>query len=136
MRQEIQVRSAEGYLHVVVAGAFELEEARTCIQRLLDACLESRIWNVLVDIRDVARPIPAMARYGLAEFMAAGQEEPLRMAILTSDRHLPEDRFFEDVAVNRGLDMKAFVDRGESVAWLGGAPAGRTDAADDRRVRA
>ena len=107
------------YVHVVHSGAAvpaEILAARAEAVRLLIA----RRWQrFLVDLQQVQNAFSVMDHFHLVS-SAAAQSEIVSTAIaLVIDVGDFEDfRFVEDLAVNRGLNLKIFADAGAAAAWL------------------
>jgi len=70
------------------------------------------------------------ARFNLAEFLAAEQTVRIQRAVLKSEGQVPDDRFFENAAVNRGVMVKVSNDLKEVVKWLEIRPANKAPAGD------
>jgi hypothetical protein len=129
MPQHIQIEPKEKYLQVEVSGVFDQAKAKGFIRAILNACQRHELWKIFVDIRKIRGPIPDIARFNLAEFLAAQQTVPVRMAVFESAGQVSDDGFFENVAVNRGVMVRVSTDLKEVVKWLevelpNGAPAG------------
>ena len=118
MPQHIQIEPKEGYLHVEVSGVFDQTKAKGFIREILNACQRYELSKIFVDIRKIKGPIPNVARFKLAEFLAAEQTVPVRMAVFESAGQVPDDGFFENVAVNRGVMVRVSTDLKEVVKWL------------------
>ena len=123
MRQQITIDPKKEYLHVEVSGAFDVADSREFLRQIFDASLEHTVSKVFVDIRNVEGPIPTMARFELAEFLASEKNVLLRFAVLESPGQLPDNKFFETVASNRGGIVKIATDADEAYEWLGIEPA-------------
>ena len=128
MPQPIQIEPKGGYLHVEVSGVFDQAKARRFIREILNACQRHELWKIFVDIRKIKGPIPNIARFNLAEFLAAEQTVRIQRAVLKSEGQVPDDRFFENVAVNRGVMVKVSTDLKEVVKWLETRPANKAPA--------
>ena len=115
MPQHIQIEPKDEYLHVEVSGAFDSVNAKEFIRQIFDACRQHDLSKIFVDIRKVEGPISTMARFELAGFFAAEHATSVRMVVLESREQVPDDRFFETVAGNRGASVKVVRDIEE--AW-------------------
>lgn len=108
-----------GVLHVRLAGEFPKEMLGTqknLFQPLADACLKQGCKRALIDARDLKTD------FGTMELFHAGKDAPfltrigLRVALLA--REDQRDRFFDNVAYNRGSLMGIFTDLSAALAWL------------------
>lgn len=89
-------------------------------------CTERSINEVLIDVRQMRGELNTLETYDVAGRSIPDQpgiREIGRGAILDHPTNLDRIRFFETVAVNRGLTVKVFDDEDLAVAWLRqGAP--------------
>jgi hypothetical protein len=77
--------------------------------------------KVFIDLTTLEGPIDPVDRIFLASRLAEVWPSGIRLAALA----LPEqvNRVIEHMAGNRGVDVRAFTDRAEALAWLALAPA-------------
>jgi hypothetical protein len=114
------------YLIVEIGGAFEAPEAVGGIDLILDACEKHKSAKVLMDIREVHGRPSDMDRFNFAEAFSTKYFERIkkqtiphcRFAFLGSYPVLDPNRFGENVAVNRGVTIKNFIDLKEALDWL------------------
>jgi hypothetical protein len=130
MPQHIHIELRKGYLHVDVSGEFNLAKAKEFIHQIMRASHQHSVWKIFIDIRKIEGPIPNMARFELARLLAAGLTTSIRLAVLESAGQVPDDKFFENVAVNRGAMVKVTTDLEEAVEWLEIEPAQKGNAGD------
>ena len=130
MPQQIHIEPKDGYLHIEVAGPFDSVKAKEFIRQMLETSSQHTLSRILVDIRKVEGPIPTMARFELARFLAAEKPVPVRLAVLESRGQVPNNKFFENVADNRGAIVKVTTSLEEALEWLEIKPARQVDAED------
>jgi hypothetical protein len=123
MPQQIKIEPNKEYLHVEVSGTFSKANAREFLRQIFGASREHALNKVFVDIRNVKGSIPTMARFDLAEFLASEKDVHVHFAVLESPGQVPNDKFFEIVAANRGGVVKVATDVDEAFQWLGIKPA-------------
>lgn len=119
MPQQITIEPKTEYLHVEVSGAFDKANARDFLRQIFGATREHALSKVFVDIRRIKGPIATMARFELAEFLASEKDVQIRFAVLESPGQVPDDKFFETVAANRGGIVKVATEAEEAFQWLG-----------------
>lgn len=126
MSLSLRVEPRGTYLCAVVTGPFDLAELQGSFLRVLDACAQHRLSQLLVDGRGVYGRMSTGERYQWAAFAAeahqahlAAGNPPLRLAVLARQELIDPQRFGESVARNRGMDTKATTDPAEAAAWLG-----------------
>ena len=109
----------DGVLHVRLSGKFPEEllgRQENLFLALAEACSHYRCKKALIDTRDLQIDFDTMALF------RAGRDAPfltssgLRVALLA--RNDQRDRFFDDVAFNRGSLMGIFTDQGAALEWI------------------
>ena len=115
---DLTITVEQGYLHVTFSGMFDLVAARRSVDRMVDACVEEDCDNVLFDCRSMSGDISVMDRFSMGKYGGEHINPDIRIAMLGHRRHILPDKFFENVAHNRGIQMKLFSDIEEAIAWL------------------
>ena len=120
----VTFENADGYLRFEVSG---VRVARTLARDMLDvwkrvaAECRARSAARVLGINRLTGPVPTL------EVFHIGQEVPgilgpdvrrLAFVVLGGEEALSANRFFEDVAVNRGLAGRVFGEEAEAIAWL------------------
>ncbi len=114
------------YLHAMMEGEYEFAAAIHCIDLILDACEENKIFRVLLDIREVKGHIQPIDRFHFAESFSVKYFERVkkrsishcRFSMVGKEPVLDPHRFGETVAINRGLTVNASTDLREALDWL------------------
>jgi hypothetical protein len=127
MSMTVNISARPENLHVVVAGAFSLDEAKRTFLEILDSIQKLGIGKVLFDGRDITGEPLLIERFYYSQFAAENVrnltehgwegEEP-QFAYVLSEPVLDWLRFGEMVARNRGFNVRAFDNTDEAVAWL------------------
>lgn len=92
----------------------EFEESRAIAKTKLD---ENRWSNLLVDLRGIVKGMPIVDVYYVIG-STANVLPNVRIALLFASELETEGRFAEDVATNRSVRLKSFIDYERAVAWL------------------
>lgn len=109
----------EGILHVVARGVDEsLDEVMAYGQAVFEAAIEHDCRRVLCDEREVEYRISSVDTFYLAEHWARLIPGSAWLAIVCRPENLDDLAFFEMVAVNRGIEVKACRTLGEAERWL------------------
>ena len=115
-------------LHVAAGGPFSLSEAKRTFLDVLHVAEELRLGKVLFDGRQVTGNPAIIERFYYGEFVAEEVKklidrnwpgEPPQFAYVLREPILDPLRLGETVAVNRGVNIRAFESREEAVVWLG-----------------
>jgi hypothetical protein len=94
----------------------EFEEARAIAKVKLD---ENRWSNLLVDLRGIVKSMPIGDIYYVIGSNGSILHN-VKIALLFTPELETEGRFAEDVAANRSVRLKSFIDYERAVAWLTG----------------
>jgi hypothetical protein len=108
-----------GVLHVRLSGKFPKElllSGNNAFQPLIDDCSKRGCKKALVDARDLQIDLGTMGLFRTAEDAAFLTRIGLRVALVAREDML--DRFFDDVAYNRGGLIRVFTDVSAARSWL------------------
>ena len=110
----------EGNTLVVHASGFDesLEEVQAYGMGVIEACLAGGVTRILCEELDLEYRLGTFDTYQAAEFLSANVPLLARAAVVCQPKHLEEGRFWETVAVNRGLSVRVFTDPEEARRWL------------------
>jgi hypothetical protein len=122
----VKTSAEPGFLRVNGAGDFSLAEAQRTFIEILEAVARSKTDKVLVDGRGITGDPQTMERfyYGefaaemLGKFTARGVSRSTRFAYVLHEPLRDPERFGENVAVNRGVDVRTFDNDHDALAWL------------------
>jgi hypothetical protein len=124
MRQEM--RPDGDLLMVCAAGEFSLEEAKRIFLEMMEAAARHGSKQVLLDGRTITGNPKTIERFFYGEFAAqtVAQHQTrtpstaTRFAYVLREPVLDPQKFGETVAVNRGMDVRAFDSLEEALRWL------------------
>jgi hypothetical protein len=114
------------FLHTVVRGAFDIDEAQQLFLMLLEIIVRNRASRVLFDGQEITGEPTTIERFYYGKFAAAAvtisrnRETKInpRFAYVLKHPVLDPMRFGEIVAVNRGMNLKAFDNIEAARRWL------------------
>jgi len=113
---QMRVELRDGYVAVHISGPYN----RASMERMyLRAAEEGRNYGckrVLIDIRDLLTPIPNWDRYQLGKIVATAWPRDMRFALIAPSQNI--NKFFETVAVNRGVQLRTVSTEREALQWL------------------
>jgi hypothetical protein len=130
MSMEQQTSVDSGVLYVTVSGKFSLAEGERRFVELMNAVVEHQVAKVFLDGRTVEGHPRVIERFYFGEFAAhmvisyclRDLCRSPSFAYVLKEPMLDPGRFGENVAVNRGLNFKAFDNVKDAMMWLGVAP--------------
>ena len=114
-------------LYVAVGGDFTLDSAKRNFLEILEAVNEHKSEKVLLDGRKVVGEPTIIQRFYYGQFVAdaitapdknRGPVKDPEFAYVLLPPALDRGRLGETVAVNRGMNVKAFQNVHEAVQWL------------------
>lgn len=109
----------DGILRVKSSGFDEsLAEVQQYGMAVIAACVQTGVSRVLCDELELQYRLSTVDTYLAAEFIAANAPSVAQVALVCNPAQIADARFWETVAVNRGLSVRAFRDTDSAMAWL------------------
>jgi len=114
------VISDEGkYLKVVSAGACEdLNQLKEYVLAIHNATISSGQERVLVDETQLEYKLSTLNSFDSGRFVSSIGPKPKKLAVLCKLEGWNGTRFWETVAVNRGVPVKIFRDQDSAEKWI------------------
>jgi hypothetical protein len=132
MTMDLEMSAEAGVLHVTAMGEFSLEEAKRTFVDMMNAVAQHKVEKVSFDGRGIEGQPETIERFYFGQFAAGTVVSHCLLklcaisptfAYVLKEPVLDPGRFGENVAVNRGMRVKAFDNVKEARTWLGIAPA-------------
>lgn len=106
-------------LNVEAVGHVEtLAEIQGYSLAVIEAARNGSCTRVLCDERELAGTLRTLDAYEAAKFIADQAPSVGRAAVVCGEAALGDRKFWETVAVNRGVALRAFADIDTARAWL------------------
>jgi hypothetical protein len=118
MQEVLSISDRGTFILVDFFGEFNVEAGKQCVDRMTEACQEYGRSRVLLDCRKMTGEMPIFSRFQVAEYGASKRYTIAQMALVVRPEIVLPDNFVENVAVNRGMNMKLFTDIDKAEAWL------------------
>jgi len=137
MRMKLDICPESGFLRVGAVGEFSLEEARRTFLEMLETVAQHKVEKVLFDGRGLVGEPRTIERFYYGQFAARAVAESIergrfsrspQFAYVLEEPVLDPQRLGENVAVNRGMFVKAFDNLPDALGWLGILFANKPDA--------
>ena len=90
-------------------------------QEIFAACAEKDLKKVLIGVRSLEGRISAFNAYDIVDKQFPNMRDRsviTQCAVVDLKENEDRDRFFENVAVNRGFELRIFSDTDEAITWL------------------
>jgi hypothetical protein len=115
----------EGETLLVCANGFDesLEQVQQYGMEVITAALEHGTSQVLCDERDLEYRLGTFDTYSAAAYIAANAPAVCKVALVCNPAGINDAKFWETVAVNRGLTVRVFKEMIDAQRWLGLAGA-------------
>ena len=113
--------ASKGDLLLVETSGFDesLEEVQQYGFAILNACIQGNHTLVFCNELNLEYRLGTFDTFQAAEFMAAQVPKLGKAAIVCNAKFIEDAKFWETVAVNRGLTVRVFKDAASARSWLG-----------------
>ncbi len=118
MIKDLRIIQREGYILFDFTGEFSQEAGKQVIDAMVEACSHARISRALLDCRNMAGEIQIMESFMVAEYGIKMIGSISKFALVGREDHMFPDNFVENVAVNRGINLKLFTDVDGALDWI------------------
>jgi len=118
MGLDVRIKQENGYLFIGVVGEYGLMDSRDLIHRVKEESKNSGYQNVLLDTTGLAGAIPHLDLFELGVHCAEVWKAAFRVAIISRAGGI--NKFFEDVAGNRGVRVLVVANADAAIQWLDG----------------
>jgi hypothetical protein len=118
---QVDIKAEEEYLHTVVSGIRNRQNVMAVTTDVLKACREHNINKALIDVRQLKGRLSVIDSFFIAakEFANIRKYNIINKAVIVDNKENEERyRFFENVAVNRGYNIRFFSDSDIALEWL------------------
>ncbi len=116
MGLEVQFHEVNAHLSIKAVGQYSLAKFHDLFTQVKDANEDHADRGVILDITEVTGAIPVLDMLVLGEYCSKYWTQPFKVAIITSLGGL--NRFFENVARNRGVQIAVVRDESAAMEWL------------------
>jgi hypothetical protein len=116
----VHTETLDGDTLLVKSSGFDesLEQVQAYGIAVIAACIRHGVTHVLCDDLDLEYRLGTVDTFQSAQFIAAQAPAVARVALVCNPKYIADARFWEDVAVNRGLTVRVFTEVEAARAWL------------------
>jgi len=121
MDYELEINQDDGFVTARLSGARRPDSLIEAAAEITADCRGWGIFRVLIDVRKMTGELDTLETFDVAGRGIPNRTEARRLvrsAILDRAENIHRIRFFETVAVNRGLTVKVFDGEADAVRWL------------------
>lgn len=117
MHLEVQIHEIGSHISIKAEGLYSLADLRKLLDRVKVESDKRAVRGVILDITGVVGTIPIMDMHALGEYCSGVWKLALRVAIVSPEGGL--DKFFENVARNRGVQIVVVPTPSAAIEWIG-----------------
>jgi hypothetical protein len=118
MIEGLSIIQEEAYIRFDYTGEFSIVMGKQCIDAMVEACSQTQISKALLDCRNMTGEIKMFSSFMVAEYGVKMIGIISKTALVAREDQMLSDNFVENVAVNRGVNLKLFTDADEAIDWL------------------
>lgn len=118
MSENLTISDQGEYMLTEFFGSFSVEEGKRCIDAMTAAARDNKRPKALLDCRRMSGDLSVGARFDVAEYAVTTRGTISRIALVNRPEVVLSDNFLENVAINRGVNLKVFTDFDAAVRWL------------------
>ena len=114
----LRIIQRDAYNYFDFSGEFSQEAGKQCIDAMVEVCGQSPISKALLDCRNMTGEIEIMESFMVAKYGVKMVGVITKFALVGREDQMFPDNFVENVAVNRGVNLKLFTDLERALDWL------------------
>ena len=118
MIEGLKIIQEEAYIRFDYSGEFSEVLGKQCIDAMVEACRQVQISKALLDCRNMTGEIRIFDSFKVAEYGVKMVGAIFKTALVGRQDQMLPDNFVENVAVNRGINLKIFTDADDAIDWL------------------
>ena len=118
MIEGLKIIKKEAYIHFEFTGDFSEETGKQCIDAMVEASRQLQLSKALLDCRNMTGEIQILESFMVAQYGVKMIRVLSKTALVVREDQMFHDNFAENVAVNRGVNLKLFTNAEEAIDWL------------------
>jgi len=118
MMEGLRITQKEAYVHFDYTGEFSELTGKQCVDAMVEACSQLQLSKALLDCRNMTGEIQILESFMVAKYGGKMRDFLSKTALVGREDQMLPDNFVENVAANRGINLKIFTDLEEAISWL------------------
>lgn len=119
MAYRITINGGKSWVEVQYHGYVDLSQKLQAVSEVIEILKQGQADNrLLIDVTRIKSALRPIEEFNLAEKLVSTEELRDTQVALLKKPGSDEYRLLSITAINRGLDLKEFIDRNEAVRWL------------------
>ncbi len=120
MPYSIELMADRKYVSLVMTGNLTKKDFENSREEIANLLADHNLSWLLVDGAQGAKEISLSEDFQFIKDLKLHFPVDVRIALVVSSDEFQNNRFVEDVSQNRGINLKAFMDKSQAVDWLVG----------------
>jgi hypothetical protein len=116
MSLEVQIHEMDSHLLIKAVGEYTMVNFCSLFDRVSEESENYAKQKVILDVTEVSGTIPVMDLYQLGEECSRVWKSELRIALVSPAGGI--NKFFEDVAWNRGVQVSVVSNQASAIEWV------------------
>ena len=113
---DMSFEDADGYLIVRIQGEWTSDTLGQAIQDTANLAKQRGLTRILADLHELAAPSTEFTRFQVGQQAVKYFGFHLKVAVVYTEEFT--NKFAENIAVNRGVNLRIFFNLDEAVSWL------------------
>ena len=118
MIEGLKIIQKDAYIRFDFTGDFSEATGKQCIDAMVEASSQLKHSRALLDCREMTGEIQIIESFMVAQYGVKMIGVLSKTALVGREDQMFPDNFVENVAVNRGVNLKLFTDVEEAIDWL------------------
>ncbi len=118
MIEGLRIIQKEAYIRFDFTGDFSEATGKQCIDAMIEAGGQLQLSKALLDCRAMTGEIHIIESFQVAKYSVKMIGFISKIALVGREDQMFPDNFVENVAVNRGVNLKIFTDVEKAIDWL------------------
>ena len=119
MTYELEIKKDNNFLYATINGIRTVESIKRATKEICDECIKNQCSKVLIDVRTFKEHINILKIFDLAsKNLPEIIKNKINKVAIVDLEIFDNTMFFENVAVNRGHNVRIFTDVFDAKQWL------------------
>ena len=114
----LKIIPKETYIRFDFTAEFSEAVGKQCVDAMVETCSQLRVFKALLDCRKMTGEIKILESFNVVTYGGKMRGLLSKLALVGREDQMFPDNFVENVAVNRGINLKLFTDLEGAKDWL------------------
>ena len=114
----LKIIQKETYIYFDFTAEFSEVAGKQCVDAMVETCRQLQVSKALLDCRKMTGEIKILESFNVVTYGGKMRGLLSKLALVGRGDQMFPDKFVENVAVNRGINLRLFTDLEEAIDWL------------------